>query len=190
MPTSNDRGNKKVVTRSDRASLDVYQLISILPVSPYHEVADVGCGAGDLSVPLGKSVYRGKVTALDTVKKDLKTARRKLKENRLTNVQVKYVEDISKLILEDNSLDGALTAFLFQESDRPEEVLKDVSRCIKKGGWLAIIESTVRNVGGRSDLGGQNVSLQDCRRTAEAVGFTFYMRRSLSNAAHMVLFTK
>ena len=124
MATSKNRNVKKVV-KGDRARLDVYQVMSLLPVSPYHEVADVGCSVGDLSIQLGKCVYRGNVTALDTTKKDLTEARRKLKENRLTNVRVRHVEDISKLKLKDNSLDGALAAFLFQESDSPEEVLKD-----------------------------------------------------------------
>lgn len=189
MATSKNRNVKKVV-KGDRARLDVYQVMSLLPVSPYHEVADVGCSGGDLSIPLGKCVYRGNVTALDTTKKDLTEARRKLKENRLTNVRVRHVEDISKLKLKDNSLDGALAAFLFQESDSPEEVLKDVARCLKNGGWLAIIEANVENVEGQTDGGGQNVSLQDCRRSAESVGFTFYMRHNLSNTAYMVLFTR
>ena len=189
MATSNNRNVKKVLTR-DRASLDVFQVMSLLPVSPYHEVADVGCSVGALSIPLGKSVYRGKVTALDTVKKDLREARRKLKENRLTNVRVRHVEDISKLKLKDNSLDGALSAFLFQESDGPKEVLKDVSRCIKSGGWLALIEPYFENGGRQSDTGGRNVSLQECRRMAETVGFRFYMRHNLSNIAYMALFTK
>ena len=189
MATSNNRNLKKVFTR-DRTILDVYQVMSLLPVSPYHEVADVGCSVGALSIPLGKCVYRGKVTAFDTIKKDLTEARRKLKENRLTNVRVRHVEDISKLKLDDNSLDGALAAFLFQESDSPEEVLKDVSRCLKNGGWLAIIEPNVENVEGQPNGGGRNVSLQDCRRSAESVGFTFHMRHNLSNTAYMVLFTR
>ena len=51
--------------------LDIYHITSLLPAMPYHQVADIGCGEGALSVPLGKLVYRGNVIALDPVKKNL-----------------------------------------------------------------------------------------------------------------------
>ena len=49
--------------------LDIYHIISLLPAMPYHEIADIGCGEGALSVPLGKLVYRGNVVSLDSTKK-------------------------------------------------------------------------------------------------------------------------
>ena len=56
--------------------LDIYHITSLLPAMPYHQVADIGCGEGALSVPLGKLVYRGNVIALDPVKKNLTITRR------------------------------------------------------------------------------------------------------------------
>ena len=47
------------------APFDSQRLLSLVPIMPHHWVADVGCGVGKHTVPLGKYLFSGKVFALD-----------------------------------------------------------------------------------------------------------------------------
>jgi ubiquinone/menaquinone biosynthesis C-methylase UbiE len=169
--------------------LDIYHIISLLPAMPYHEIADIGCAEGALSVPLGKLVYRGNVVSLDPVKKNLITTRRELKKARLTNVKVTLIPDEPTLPLKDETLDGAMSAFPFQFFKKPEQTLKEANRCVKKGGWLAVIEwqSEFLEYGPVSKNRVQPAAL---REKIEKAGFKFYIRHNLSDMAYMLIFSK
>ena len=161
--------------------LDIYHIISLLPSMPYHEIADIGCAEGALSVPLGKLVYRGNVVSLDPIKKNLTATRRELKKARLTDEPI--------LPLKDETLDGAMSAFPFQFFKKPEQTLKDANRCMKKGGWLAVIEWQPEF----SDYGPvskDRVQPTALREKIEKAGFKFYIRHNLSDMAYMMIFSK
>ena len=57
--------NKLQANTASDSNLDIYQIISLLPLTPYHEVAHVFSSTGELSIQLGKIVYRGQVKSLD-----------------------------------------------------------------------------------------------------------------------------
>jgi|TARA_B100001013_G_scaffold148332_1_gene87951 ubiquinone/menaquinone biosynthesis C-methylase UbiE len=169
--------------------LDIYHIISLLPSMPYHEIADIGCAEGALSVPLGKLVYRGNVVSLDPIKKNLTATRRELKKARLTNVKAIHIPDEPILPLKDETLDGAMSAFPFQFFKKPEQTLKDANRCVKKGGWLAVIEWQPEF----SDYGPvskDRVQPTALREKIEKAGFKFYIRHNLSDMAYMMVFSK
>jgi trans-aconitate methyltransferase len=46
-------------------NLDPNQVLSVIPLLPYHEVADIGAGTGYFTVPLGKHLFDGKVYGID-----------------------------------------------------------------------------------------------------------------------------
>jgi len=124
------------LTRPSPGDLDIYHIISLLPIMPYHEIADICCGVGTLSVPLGKAVYRGKVTAFDSDKANLTVARRELKNIRLSNVQAKHMANEKKLPLKDESLDGVMASFFKQASKTPSDILGEAHRVMRNGlGW-------------------------------------------------------
>ena len=100
------KNKQEKLTRPSPVDLDIYHIISLLPIMPYHEIADLCCGVGTLSIPLGKTVYRGRVTALDSIKANLTVARRELKNIRLSNVKARHMANEKKLPLKDESLDG------------------------------------------------------------------------------------
>ena len=169
--------------------LDIYHITSLLPAMPYHEIADIGCAEGALSVPLGKLVYRGNVVSLDPIKKNLTTTRRELKKARLTNVKATHITDEPTLPLKDESLDGAMSAFPFQFFKKPEQTLKDANRCMKKGAWLSVIEwhPDFLEYGPASK---NRVQPTDLRGKIEKAGFKFYIRHNLSDMAYMMIFSK
>jgi len=169
--------------------LDIYHITSLLPAMPYHQVADIGCGEGALSVPLGKLVYRGNVIALDPVKKNLTTTRRELKKARLTNVKASHISEEPILPLKDETVDGAMAVFPFQLFSKPQQTLKDTNRCMKKGGWLSVIEwqPAFEEYGPASK---QRLEPGVLRGELEKAGFKFYIRHDLSDMAYMMIFSK
>ena len=98
------------------SKLDIYQIISLLPTTPYHDIAHVFFSSGELSIQLGKIVYRGQVKALDPVKKNLTLIRKELKKIRLTNVKALHILDEANLKLKDSSIDGAVISFAIRNS--------------------------------------------------------------------------
>ena len=48
-----------------RKNLDTHRLLSLVPIHIHHVIADIGCGPGYLTIPLGKYLFDGKVFALD-----------------------------------------------------------------------------------------------------------------------------
>ena len=45
-----------MIRRMTTTRLDPQKLITMLPIMPYHAVADIGCGSGHVTLPLGKYV--------------------------------------------------------------------------------------------------------------------------------------
>ena len=46
-------------------SIDPLRLIALIPFRPHETIGDIGCGVGDLTIPLAKYVFDGKVYAVD-----------------------------------------------------------------------------------------------------------------------------
>ena len=122
-----------------RRAIDTHSLLSRLPIRPHHVVADIGCGPGYFAVPLAKYLYDGKVYALDVQQEMLDATQGKLEDARLTTVEVMLSKE-RKLPLDDESMDGALMAFVLQEANGPAALLKEARRCLKPAGWLTVLE--------------------------------------------------
>ena len=175
--------------RIEKNKLDIYHIMSLLPVMPYQELADVQCGEGDLSVPLAKSVYRGKLTSLDTIKKNLTTTRKQIKLSRLGNAKAVHITDQSKIPLKGESIDGAMSAFLNQTTDTPEKILNEINRSLRKGGWLGLIEWH-KDTGDYGPPARDRIKPDKFRKMAEKCGFRFYIRHDLSDLAYLLVFWK
>ena len=128
-----------LVALERRQAIDTYSLLSRLPIRPHHVVADIGCGPGYFTLPLAKYLHSGKVYALDVQQEMLDAVQKALDESRLTNVDVALTKE-KKLPLEDESLDGALVAFVLQEADNPRALLAEARRCLRGSGWLSVLE--------------------------------------------------
>ena len=76
MPKKVLNGSGLIQYRPVTTELDIYHIMSLLPVMPYNNITELGCGDGSITVPLAKLVYRGKVSTFDTVKKRLTFTRK------------------------------------------------------------------------------------------------------------------
>ena len=180
-----DPSNKAVLISSARhESLDSFRIMSLIPILDYHVVADIGCGPGFFTVPLGKQLYNGNVIALDIEQEMLDAARDEVKRSRLGNVEFRLSQE-SVLPLDDNSLDGALAAFVFQEAEDREELLGEIRRAVKKGGWVAILEwhKHETEIGPPVD---QRIEQAEMIRLAEQAGFKVAARHKLNDDQYML----
>ncbi|MBI4200489.1 MAG: class I SAM-dependent methyltransferase [Chloroflexi bacterium] len=119
--------------------LDVPRLLSLLPLRPYLKVADVGSGAGVFTIPLAKTLWDGKVYALDTEQEFLDTLQERVRVARLGNVVPVKMEP-GTVPVELGSLDGALLACILVHTEERPGLLQGVAAALRKGGWCAIVD--------------------------------------------------
>ena len=184
-----DPSKKDALLSSERhQDLDVHHVMALLPLLPYHMVADIGCGPGYFAIPLGKHLFRGKVYALDVQQEMLDATKEQLERVHLTNVEAVLSEE-KKLPLEDESLDGAFAAFVVHEADSPKVMLEEARRCLRKGGWFAMLEWYKREMDDGPPLK-ERIDEAVLREIAEKVGFRPSARHDLNGKQYMILMRK
>jgi len=184
-----DPKNKEMLISQDRRNaMDVYKLLRIFPILSHHAVADIGCGPGFFTIPIAKMVFDGKVYALDVQEEMLDVVREQVKKINLSNVEVLKSQE-RKLPLEDESLDGAVAAFVLQETSNPRTLLKEAMRCLKTHGWLVVLEwyKTEMDEGPPQS---QRIAMDDMKDMTEKVGFRVREARDLNGKQYMVLARK
>ena len=185
-PRKFDPGKKDVLVSSQRRQdLDTYRVMALLPFLPYHVVADIGCGPGYFAIPLGKHVFDGKVYALDVQQEMLDATKEELERVQLTNVELVLSQE-EKLPLEDDSLDGAFAAFVVHEAKAPRALLQETLRCLRKGGWLAILEWHKREMEEGPPLE-ERIDELELWEMAKDVGLRFTSRHTLNDSQYMFL---
>lgn len=98
-------------------------------------VGDLGCGTGQLTAALAPFVRR--VIAVDASAAMLQAAKKRL--HGLDNVELRR-GDLEALPLDDARLDAATLALVLHHLAEPERALGEVSRVLKPGGRLLIVD--------------------------------------------------
>lgn len=173
--------NKFSISKNTPKSIDIYHLMSLLPVMPYHQIVDVGCADGTLSIPLAKLVYRGNLQAFDSDKKNLTATRKKFKEARLTNVKAKEIKNNS-LPVKDDTIDLATLSYLSDRVEDPLKVIADTVRSVKSSGWIAIIDRQIDESKISNDV-------ESYKKIAEKLKLKFNMKHNLSDEDYLLTFT-
>ena len=180
---------KEVLLSSDRQrSLDVFRVTSLIPIFPHHVIADIGCGPGFFTVPLAKHVFDGKIYAIDVQQEMLDAAKEGLERIRLTNVELILSKD-DRLPLDDDSLDGALAAFVVHEAENPKSLLEDTRRCLRRGGWIALLEWNKREMEEGPPLE-DRIDELDLYEMAYETGFRSLGRYTLNDNQYMLVMRK
>ncbi|MFZ5967726.1 MAG: class I SAM-dependent methyltransferase [Bacillota bacterium] len=123
-----------------RKILPPEQIIQKLAIKEGQVVADVGCGIGYFTIPMGKAVgVQGKVYAIDINPLMLEEARRRIEEEKLTNVDF-ILSAENSFRINDGSVDMVFTSTVYHELDTPEIFLKECKRVLKDRGILIILD--------------------------------------------------
>ena len=96
--------------------LDTFTVMAFLPIEPYQQVADIGCGPGYFTIPLAKYLLYGKVYALDVDDEMLEALRRRVAEVNLSNVESMKCGPTDFPVAK-ASLDGVLLAFVLHQNE-------------------------------------------------------------------------
>ena len=118
---------------------DPYELLTRLPIDPYHHVADVGCGPGYFALPLAKYLSRGRLYAVDVDDEMLDALKRRVEAVPLGNVEAIKTDGVD-LGLQPGSLDGILLAYVVHYPDDRAAFMENAARLLKPSGWCCVLE--------------------------------------------------
>ncbi|MBI3953096.1 MAG: methyltransferase domain-containing protein [Chloroflexi bacterium] len=179
-------GKERLLSPERAQRLDPGFVVDLLPLERYHTVADIGCGPGYFTIPLGLALSEGQLYALDVQQEMVQACRRLVRRAKVPNVQVLRSEE-SSLPVPDGSLDGAFLAFSFHEAwDRPA-LLRAAVRALKQGGWLSIVEWNKEPMDEGPPLK-ERLSALDCLDLAEPIGFRLLDHALLNEQHYLVTF--
>ena len=116
------------------------KLLKALALKPGMVVADVGAGSGYFAFPMAKQVGpKGKVLAVDIQKEMLDLIRRRMKREKVTNVEP-IRGTVSDPKLPANSVDLILMVDVYHEFSHPFEMAEAMVKSLKVGGKLVFVE--------------------------------------------------
>ncbi len=172
-------------TQQRPGAIDAAAFIALVPMRPYDVIGDVRSGHGNLTLPLARYAYGGKVYAIDTDQKALDAIAEKAKQARLGNIECLLSKE-SSVPLDDGTLDGAVVADALLGLSRPKPVIKEISRLLRKGGWLAVIAP----IGSDQRGNGHRRTHEEALELATEAGFKKTTARALTHELYLIVLTK
>ena len=177
-----------LVAEERRLRLDPDRLLAWLPLRPYQHVADIGCGPGYFSLPLAKYLYEGRLYAVDVQEEMLEACRQRLSPLKFTNVEfVRSRED--HIPLPEQSLDGALLAFVLHETEDREAFLRMVAQLLRRSAWIAVLEWKKEPMEEGPPLESR-LSPQEVQEVMARAGFRSFSQRDLNQQQYLILARK
>lgn len=179
---------ERLLATDRREQLDPDRLLSLLPLRPYDTIADIGCGPGYFTVPLGKFLREGKLYALDLQKEMVQACRTRVLETRLSNVEALQCQETSFPVPLD-SLDGVLLAFVLHEADDKQAFMKAVADLLRGGAWCAVLEWHPQEMDEGPPLA-DRLSQQQVEELAAGAGLVSRGWRDLNSQHYMLMLRK
>jgi len=126
--------------QADELAAEAEWLFDQIGVRTGWRVVEIGCGPrgclGLLSRRVGSA---GKVVGVERSSEQVKRARRFVAEGRLTNIEI-IDADARSLDLPDRAFDLATARLVLTNVPRPEEIVAEMVRLVRPGGFIALHE--------------------------------------------------
>ncbi len=100
---------------------------------PDLDVLDVGCGTGEISMRLAGEYVPRRVTGVDLAEPHIRLAIERARGNPLLAFEV---QDAHHLRFADSIFDVALCRHMLQAIPGPDQVIKEMIRVVRPGGWI------------------------------------------------------
>jgi|SRR3989344_1207074 len=155
--------------------LDPERVVDGFSIKEGMRISDFGCGAGYFTIILAERVgSSGKVYAFDVMEAPLDTVRAKARMNHLDNIETirADLEVLGSSGLPDQSQDIIFLANILFQSTKKENVVKEGSRILKKGGTMIVIDWNNQS-GGFGPPNEIRPKKDDVRSIIEKEGFLF-----------------
>lgn len=107
-----------------------------IPIREGFKLLDFGCGTGLVSFFLADSVEQ--IVGLDSSQGMVDMFNKKAKENGINAVA--YKVDIFNQDFTENNFDIIISSMTFHHIKRPVDILKKLSKHLKKGGYIAVAD--------------------------------------------------
>lgn len=134
---------------------NVSGILELLEIGPGSVVADVGAGAGYLSLPLARTVGAdGEVYAVEISRSKIRSLEKNLRARDVSNVVPVYGKKEDPKLPED-ALDAVVILNSYHEMKKHLEMLQHLGDSLKPGGRIVIIDSISEKL------------LEESRRTQE-----------------------
>lgn len=173
------------------AAYDPQSLIALVPIHTDQQVADIGCGPGWLSVPLGKYLYGGKLYAIDVQEGMLDILKSRTKKFSMKNVETVLSKE-SSIPLDDEIVDGAVMSGSLNEATRSKSLFKEAARLLRKSAWLAVVEWQ-SSPNGDPEFGPpakQRITMEDVVKMGVDLGLSKVRSRQIGQSHYVVIFKK
>jgi ubiquinone/menaquinone biosynthesis C-methylase UbiE len=109
------------------------------PLDRGMRLLDVGCGTGAIAREVALKVAPGEVIGVDREAVQLATAKQLAAAEGVQNVHF-LQGDAAALDLPDDSFDAAYCRFVLEHVAEPAQVLREMARVVKPGGWVCAHE--------------------------------------------------
>lgn len=155
--------------------LNPQKLIDHLKLEPGIQVADFGCGSGNITVLMAKKVGNsGRVMAIDVLKTALQTVEGRAKLEGIHNIKTiqANLEDVDSSGLEESRVDFVLIANALFQSPGQKEIIKEAERVLKPGGRLVIVDWLPKkgNLGPKAKY---RIEASEVKKMAQNLDLTF-----------------
>ncbi len=124
--------------------LNIKKILKDAGIEAKMKIADLGCGRrGSFSIQAAKMVGKnGKIFAIDVLKQALKNVQSKANLFNISNIQFIWADlEIEKSTkIPDNEIDIVLIANTLYQTKKPEKILKQGKRILKKNGKILVID--------------------------------------------------
>jgi predicted methyltransferase len=163
--------------------------LDLIGIAPGSIVADVGAGSGYMTFRLAHRVGpAGRVYANDVQLMMLRTIARKLRDEKVSNVElVEGTEDDARLPA--GAIDLALLVDVYHEFHHPQAMLRSLRQALRPDGRLVLVE--YRKEDSSIPIAfTHRMSVAEARLEVEAEGFTFDRTIEELPRQHIIVFRK
>ncbi|MFQ5924199.1 MAG: methyltransferase domain-containing protein [Anaerolineales bacterium] len=111
-------------------------------IGPAQRLLDVGCGPGTDTIPMAESVgAKGQVIGLDNDEEMIAIAKVKAEESGVSAWVTHDLGDAGILTYESDFFDACRSERVFQHLENSSEVLAEMIRVTKSGGWIVVADT-------------------------------------------------